>query len=475
MTRRSVRLALAFCLAAALTSSVVTVSPAVPIAAEAYDAGLSTPQKDSYYPAHGDPGVDTLHYGLQLDWNRGTRTLHGVADIRLRATADAGSFRLDLGRSMRVTRVLVDGEQVGTTHPGQILRIQAPVTAGQRYDVRIDYRGTPRPIHAPTTRNDIDNLGMEVTADAQLHTMQEPFGALTWYPVNDQPSDKALYDIRVSTPRDWVGVSNGTLVTRHRTKARTVTRWHLEHPAASYLITLAVGPYVHRHDTGPHGLPINFWLPRGKVGRYLPTLRHVSADLGWLEGKLGRYPFESAGVVVVPGRSAMETQTMVTFGKQTWTDDDYAREIIVHELAHQWWGDTVTPADWRDLWLNEGMAMYVEARWLTDKTRVVWPQWLDVFRRSNRKDRAEEGGPGAYDPDMFATNCVYYCTALMYETLRKDIGDHTFWRIVRKWTQSQPDQNVDRAGFEELVATVTGRDYATFFDRWLNSPVWPPR
>jgi aminopeptidase N len=230
-------------------------------ASATYDGGLSTPQEDSYYPAHGDPGIDVLHYGLDLDWHRGSRTLRGVADINLRATGDAGSFQLDLGRTLRVQRVTVDGEPVDSTHGNEVLTVLAPVVADERYDVRVVYRGTPERVRPPTTRSDAhDHGGMAVTANGQLRTMQEPFGAFTWYPVNDQPSDKALYDVRVEAPRHWVGVSNGMLVGRHRTDGRTVTRFHLEHPAASYLVTLAVGPYELHRDTGPHGLPLSFWL-----------------------------------------------------------------------------------------------------------------------------------------------------------------------------------------------------------------------
>ncbi len=448
---------------------------AAPRPSGGYDAGLSTPQEDSYYPGKGDPGIDALHYGLDLTWHRSTRTLTGVADIRLRATETADSFQLDLGDSLRVRTVAVDGRRVTSTHRDRVLRVQAPVVADTRYDVRVVYSGTPRPIHAPTTRGDFDKIGMRVTSDGQLWTQQEPFGALTWYPVNDQPSDKALYDVQVAVPRDWVGVSNGRLTETRRTKQRTITRFRLRDPAASYLMTLAVGPYTRHRSKGPHGLPLNFWLPRGQVKDYLPTLRHVGKDLRWLESRLGRYPFESAGVVMVPGAaSAMETQTLITFGQQSWWDPWEARATMVHELAHQWYGDTVTPRDWRDLWLNEGMAMYLQARWSASHGTTRWSYWTETFKYSNVVDRRRQGGPGAYDRRQFATSCVYLCTALMYDRLRLKVGDRSFWKIVRTWPQTHRNQNADRAGFESLAEAVSGRNLTSFFDTWLNSPVWPP-
>jgi aminopeptidase N len=454
------------------TATAATLLAAPSPAAAPYDDGLSTPQEDSYYPKHGDPGIDVLHYGLDVDWDK--RKLHGRAEILVRATTDADSFQLDLADPMKVERVTVDGASATTTHTGDVLRVAVPVVGDERYTVRISYSGTPKPVHAPTTRSDFRTVGMSVTRDRQLRTQQEPFGAFTWYPSNDQPSDKALYDVTVRAPRDWVGVSNGRLVSTRRTAKQTITRFHLEHPAATYLMTLAVGPYVHRTATGPHGLPLSYWLPKDDTARYLRGLADVRADLAWLEQRLGRYPFESAGVVVVPGRSAVETQTMITFGRRDWQSASHAREVMVHELVHQWYGDTRTPSDWSDLWLNEGMASYVQGRWSAEHTDLTWRDWARFFRQGNRDQRWEQGGPGAYDPKMFATGCVYYCTAAMYEALRDKIGNRDFWRIVARWPHRDPDSNVDRAEFEEYVEQVTGRNLTRFFDDWLNSPTWPP-
>lgn len=458
------------------TALVATLGLSPATAASPYDGGLSTPQEDSYYPEHGDPGIDVLHYGLDLAWSRRTETLSGTADITLRATADATAFQLDLGRTMDVQGVEVDGAPVPVVHRNAVLRVEQPVVADQRYEVTVHYRGRPRPVPAPTSRSDEPTVGMSVTRDGRLRTMQEPFGAFTWFPSNDQPSDKALFDLTIAAPRDWVGVSNGRLVRTKRTTRSTVTTFHLAHPVATYLTTLAVGPYVHRKATGPHGLPLDYWLPRGDAASYLKVLRHVPADLRWLESKLGPYPFESAGVVVVPGDSAMETQTLVTFGEKTWASERRnPREVMVHELAHQWYGDTVTPSDWRDLWLNEGMATYLEAQWTVDRRLATWRGWLRYFRYYNKVARAEDGGPGDYDKDTFAQACPYYCTALMYDTLGKKIGERRFWKLVRQWPQSQPDSNVDRAGFVALAEKISHKNLDPFFKDWLNSPTWPPR
>jgi hypothetical protein len=117
-----------------------------------YDAALSTPQEDSYYPAHGDPGIDALHYGLDLTWNRGTRTLRGAADITLRATGTADSFQLDLGDAMQVTKVTVDGQRVGSTHRRKVLRVVAPVVATGKDLTQFFDRWLNSPVWPPASR-----------------------------------------------------------------------------------------------------------------------------------------------------------------------------------------------------------------------------------------------------------------------------------------------------------------------------------
>jgi aminopeptidase N len=442
--------------------------------ADLFDGGISQPREDSYYPSKGDPGVDVLHYDLELDWRRSARTLVGHAALDVRATGPTDSFRLDLHSAMRVSSVEVDGSAVNASHTGKTLTVPLPaeVPADSRHVLEVVYRGTPEPVRGPSTRPDLQRIGMQVTKDGQLRTMQEPFGAFTWYPANDHPSDKALYDITIESPPGWSGIANGTMTRLPANGDRPVTSWHLSEPAASYLVTLAVGPYAHRTDTGPRGLPLHFWVPRQRTFQYMEVLRKMPRDLAWLEDKLGPYPFDTAGAVIVPGGSAMETQTLVTYGARLFGPD--AREIMVHELAHQWYGDTVTPNDWTGLWLNEGMAMYLQARWNVEHTRTRWAFWRSHFEFVNFFEREADGPPAAYKRRHFAESCVYHCTALMYDKLRERLGNRTFYRLVRRWPQTHPNSNADKATFVNWVESETGRELSTFFNRWLLSPTWPP-
>ena len=224
--------------------------------------------------------------------------------------------------------------------------------------LEVRYSGTPQPTPAPTTRSDFSASGWTITPEGETWTMQEPYGAFTWYPVNDQPSDKAFYDISVTVPSPWVGIANGVMTDQTEHDGLTTTSWHLSKPASSYVVTVATGDYTRTTrasrraaSRSPTGCPAAAGLATG--------LESAAAG-SRLAGSARSYPFDSLGFLLVDSRSGMETQTLITLGA---TDYTTSAAVLVHEMAHQWYGDEVTPDDWRDVWMNEGMAMYLQGCW----------------------------------------------------------------------------------------------------------------
>jgi aminopeptidase N len=442
-------------------------------AAAGDDAAVSSPREDPYYPAKGDPGVDALHYRLRLSWFPATRTLTGTARIRFRVPVAEDRVQLDLGDPLRVRSVRLDGARKPFSHPGKNLVVRTgPLAADSRHTLVVSYRGTPRPVALPTTRSDSQTAGWTTTRRGEVWTMQEPFGAFTWYPVNDHPSDKAFYDVRIAAPRGMVGIFNGRLTHRKVVHGRTVTRWHLASPAASYLTTIAIGDYVRYRDRGPHGLPISYWLPR-RDQRALPELRRTPDLIRWLEARLGPYPFDRIGVVMVPWASAMETQTLVTMGRPLIRDRFGFRSILVHEYAHQWYGDTVTPDNWPDLWLNEAFAMHTEFSWQVSRGWTTWEDLRGFLVDVDGDLRRSDGPPGAYDPRRFAEDCVYLCGALMLDRLSTLLGPELFAQVLREWPQAHRDASVDRGDYIAWLSARTGQDLGPFLTEWLTSPTSP--
>ena len=302
--------------------------------------------------------------------------------------------------------------------------------------------------------------------------MQEPFGGYSWYAVNDQPSDKAMYDLTIHAPKDMVGVANGVLRSRRTSGGHTVTRWRLTSPAASYLVTVAIGRYTETKDVGPHGLPISYWTPSDRPG-LVSGLRYTPKAIAYLEAKVGRYPFPTLGVLVVPSNSAMETQSMVTLGMQSY---NLSRDVLVHELAHQWYGDEVTPDDWSDLWMNEGMATYLaEANWTADHGPQIRPTILREWSFMAPGLRRQYGPPADYHPGSFAEGNAYYIPALMWDTVRQRLGDARFWRLAAAWPRTHRFTSQDRGTLAAWWSKRSGQYLTPLFHQWLldaDQPTW---
>jgi len=444
------------------------------------DAGLSAPVADPLYPAYGNPSLDVLRYQLTLAWSPQRRELSGTASLTIRATTAVNEISLDFSDAYTVDSAAVGGALVRSSRRGNDIVVPATLARDARTTFVLIYHGTPRPVPMPSGRGDFpDGLGLRTAPDGEAWTMQEPYGAFTWYPANDQPSDEAVYDVAVTVPKGWAAVSHGHLVGMDSGEAGDTYRWRAADPVASYLATLAVGRYTKLTDTGPRGLPITYWLRTGKDEFLEPAVRKTPALLAWLEERFGPYPFPTAGVVLVESHSAMETQQMVTYGARLGTEYDFpadldlVEEILLHEFAHQWFGDSVTPKDWRGMWLNEGFAMYAEWLWSVDQGWNTDAGWVSTARKSDAESRPVAGPPGHPHQDHFGESNVYYGPALLLREIHRAVGDAAFFALARDWVQTQRNQQVDRAGFVAFVNRHTGRDFTALINRWLDSPTTP--
>jgi aminopeptidase N len=436
----------------------------------ALDAGQSDPVEDPYYPRRGTADVDVLHYFLDLDWDGAVLT--GRATVSLQPTRPVDSLRLDLSTALDVTRTALDGSAAEHHQAGDALEVRTgPLLADTTYTLTIEYAGEPRTAAAPSNRSDMTGgLGWTVDPDGNVHTFQEPFGAYTWYPVNDHPSDEALYDARITTYGGDVAVFNGERVAHEQHGDIATSTWHVDEPMASYLTTIAIGPYEEHVDETPTGFAISYWV----MDRDRDLLDKLVADgdaaLPWLVEKAGPYPFSTLGVVVVGGDSGMETQTMVTMSRAAVLRSD---AVLLHEFAHMWYGNSVSPRDWQGMWLNEGWAMYMQ-QWFERDTGM--PNFLGGIDRWGRYDNASRrlaGPPGDYDPEFFGDSNVYLGPAMMLDRIRERVGDTAFERLARDWADEHAGEHVDRETFTRWISAETGEDLEPLIDRWLDSPRTP--
>jgi aminopeptidase N len=437
---------------------------------------------DEYYPTYGNGGYDVRHYDLHVQYDPATDRLEGEASIKATATQTLCSFNLDLV-GLEVRRVNVNGRRASWSRSGQELTITParPLKEGRRFRVKVDYGGVPMEFILPGT--DI-RTGFMATPDGANVVGQPEVGA-GWYPVNDHPIDKASYSFDVSVPDGYEVVANGVLRDRHNHGGWTTWEWEAREPMASYLATIEIGYWdVHRWRT-ESGIPVYDavdWAMTGGLRQQIDSsLARQGEILDLLSNAFGPYPFSTVGAIVDNQDDlffALETQTRPVYSKPFWLDEEgnptNGDFVVVHELAHQWFGDDVALARWQDIWLNEGFATYAE--WL-------WEEYdgggttEDLFQANYDAIPAEDpfwavviGDPGV---DLLFDNAVYVRGAMTLQALRNQVGDESFWAIVRGWAATKSGGNATTEEFIAYAEEVSGQQLDEVFETWLYTPRKP--
>ena len=323
--------------------------------------------RDPYFPKAGNGGYDVTHYDLTFDVDPAAQRIRATAVITARATQDLSAFNLDLA-GLTVESAQVEGRPAAVNRAGRELtlrpaaEVERHLHKGRTFRTVVHYSGSPLTLTDP----DGSKEGWLRTADGSV-ALGEPVGSMAWFPGNDHPSDKATYDLTATVPRGLTAVSNGELTSRKVSGATTTYHWHTAEPMASYLATLVVGRFDTKASTTPDGIKVFTAVDPKVAAASARTLARIPEVVRWEAARFGPYPFSSTGAIVDrPHDSgyALETQNRPYFpGPPT-------VGTLVHEMAHQWFGDSVTPASWRDMWLNEGFATYAEWLWKADKEGV---------------------------------------------------------------------------------------------------------
>jgi aminopeptidase N len=421
---------------------------------------------DAYFPLAGNGGYDVRHYSLDIRYTPDTRAFAGVAVLRVRAERALSRFNLDL-RGFTVRSVSVDGTPAEFTRDGQELTVapRRPLRKGERFTVRVRYDGTTgRP-----TDNTGALYGWVSTPDGSF-VANEPEGASTWYPVNDHPLDKASYDFRITVPEGTTAVANGELAARRTAMGWTTWVWLATDPMASYLSTASIGDYDLRFSRGPRGLPIIDAIDRDLGPEADDGLARTSEMIRFFAGLFGRYPFTSYGAIVDddedPGY-ALETQTRPIY------DGPPSESTVAHELAHQWFGNSVSPARWREIWLNEGFATYCEWLWDEHTGGETAQEAFDRFYARPPTSGIWNPPPGDPGPENLFAGSVYTRGAMTLHALRGEIGDRRFFRLLRLWYLTNRNGTADTTDFIRLAERVSGRQLDSFFRIWLYEPGKP--
>ncbi len=462
--------------AAAALCAVLVAGLVTPTPADAREPA-STPGAsgigDGYFPLDGNGGYDVAHYGIHDTYRIRTGALSGWTDVRARATQDLSSFHLDL--VLTPDAVSVDGRPAAYAKAGLhelTVTPAAPIARGTTFVVRVRYHGSPGRIgwagEKPFLRSPDETMATN-----------EPHIAPWWFPANDHPFDKARYDVTVRVPRGSQAISNGRQVSRTTAGGWTSWHWRMRQPMASYLAFFAAGRFRLEHGVS-NGLPwtnaVSRSLSRQAQRQQLRLMRRTPGIVAWLASQFGRYPFSSTGGVVTSLFSgfALENQSRPTY--PFLVPGHEAQTVVVHELAHQWFGDQVSVRRWRDVWLNEGFATWVE--WRYDETHGR----QSAARRLRSEYAARPAGDAFWkvpvsDPGaqrMFGQP-VYLRGGMTLQALRQRIGTAAFQRLLRAWVRQHSYGNGNTEEFEALAERVSGKRLGGFFHAWLRSPTKPAR
>lgn len=425
-------------------------------------AGLGDP----YFPHLGNGGYDVTHYALTLDYDPATRRLDATAAITARATQRLSAFNLDLA-GLTVGHASVDGARAGVRRVGTelTLRPRADIGRGATFRTVVRYSGAPRTLTAADrTREGWIGSGKRSVA------LGQPTGSMAWFPGNHHPRDKAAYDLRITVPKGQQAISNGELTSERTTGGRTVFDWHCAEPMASYLATVAVGPYrVKLSRDAADGIPVHTAVDPAVAADSAGLLARIPAIMKWGEKTFGPYPFSSTGVIIGrPGDADYNLETQ----NRPFLPGPGGTGILVHELTHQWFGNSVTPKSWRDMWLNEGFAEYAEWLWAESKDGVPAQR---AFDRAYA-DAENWAFPPAEPPTAadISARPVYGRGAMVLHQLRLAVGDDAFFALVRGWARAHRHGNASTADFTAFAQQRTDRDLTALWDAWLYGSEKPP-
>ena len=349
-----------------------------------------------------------------------------------------------------------------------LIPLDAALDAGTTFEIRATFDADlARPGFAA------DSAGLFPSADG-LWSVNEPDGVSTWMPANDHPTDKATWTFHLDVPAGSVGVANGRLVASDAADGRTVWQWEQTEPMASYLVLVLVGDYeiVEGAVTGS-GVPLVHAVLADEAGVLADYEAITLEQFAFFEELFGPYPFDGYGLAIADSQPglAMETQGRSLFSSLDLDGSTGFLQhlLLAHELAHQWFGNAVSPAQWNDIWLNEGFATYAQWLWLDQAGIAPLESSVDVALAG----LPEIGWPLSAPGELFGP-VSYDGGGVALHALRLTVGDDDFFAGLQTWVARYRGLAATTADFRAVMEEVADADLQRFFEVWVDADQ-PPR
>ncbi|MFC0433449.1 M1 family metallopeptidase [Kutzneria buriramensis] len=424
-------------------------------------------------PDLGNDGYQVAAYDLTYDVDPATTLLPGTVRITAVAARRLSEFKLDYAGGA-VAKVQVDGRPAAFHLDKEKLVVDPATAIWGPFTVTVDFTAD-RAARVPSVVD--PTAGWSNDPDGGFAWFGQPDRAHLFFPCNDAVNDKAYFTYHVTVPTGWTAVANGALVARHDTKSASTFTYTSAHPLATQLAQLAVGKYALVTGTGPNGLPLRSAVPDPAAAK--PVLDQLPSYLDWLQQHIGRpFPFETVGLLGAANRpmqtDALETQTLPVFEASALTKPENGY-VVVHELAHQWFGDSAGIADWNDIWLSEGFASYFDHVYTAEHggqplaDSLKWSyEVLDPEVRANGLAPANPVRPDL----VFGLGRGE--GALVVYALHEKVGDQVFRRIIDTYLDRYRDGSATSADFIRVATQVSGQDLGPFLHDWLYGSTTPP-
>ncbi len=409
--------------------------------------------------------TDVVHYDLSLDLYPEKKLLYGNAQLTCTFN-DLHSKKLDLNLydNMKISELLINGKEAPFVHEGTRLSVFLPENITDTFSVNINYEGTPQRIGLAAF------VFGEINERSAVYNLSEPTYASTWFPCNDLPDDKAYADIKIINDTSYTSVSNGVLLEEKVSEGRKTAHWKTYYPISTYLISIYSSVYINYTDyyyseITNDTLPIEYYVfPEHLENAKIDFQEHPKM-IKFFSETFGEYPFmkEKYGVAEFLWQlGAMEHQTITGIGSNFVSGRRFFTDVYVHELAHHWWGDAVGPKSWKDIWLNEGFSTYSEA--LYDEYKAG-----DDALLATMLSKYNDNFYGTlYDPgdDLFSQT-IYDKGAWVLHMLRWEVGDSTFFRILREYFERYKYKNASTEDFKSVCEEISGKNLTQFFEQWV--------
>jgi aminopeptidase N len=430
---------------------------------------------DPYFPHDGNTGYEVENYKLDLSYEPGADQLRGTATIAATTTQDLSSFSFDFG--LDTSGVTVDGTPANfkSANSKLVVTPKSAIAANKPMMVAITYSGVPSKVRMH------DEKHWYATPDG-AGSVAEPHYAAFWYPCNDHPSNKATWDVSVSVPNGTAAISNGNLVSSQQVGDRTFWKWSSDKPLATYNSFMAIGRFTVKNTMTPDGHTFfraySQRLSTTEMKNATSDIEQTPDVIAWESSLFGPYPFAVEGGVAIDAgnqNDAEEFQTKPVYS-DVFKHDDIGD--IVHENAHQWFGDAVTPKSWKDIWLNEGFARYTEWMWDEHVGKKSAAQAADDdYKQYDSGDKFWKTAPGDPGAGNLLDDPVYERSAMTLQALRSTVGDPTFFTILQHRVSEHLYGNDSTDEFISLAERISGKSLKSLFDTWLYStsrPANPP-